>query len=380
MSSMNRKTFTFIFISLLVVLLASIVTAWNPESNTTTQDQPNPALTVTLVSPQHMTLPVKIPANGNLMPWQEASIGAEANGLRLIDVKVNVGDKVARGQVLAEFSADTIEAELAQSRASVAEAEVTLTEASANAQRARALQDKGALSAQQIQQSINAERSAKARLESAQAMEKMQQLRLQQTKVRAPDDGIISARTATVGAVVPAGEELFRMIRQGRIEWRAEVSAADLSKLHPGLNATIAIGDGKNIHGKLRMVSPAVDTQTRNGLVYVDLPQNENLKAGMFARGEFAIDSNTALTLPQAAVLQRDGYSYVLRISDDSKVIQTKIKTGRRIGDRVEILEGINELTQVIASGGGFLSDGDPVRVVNNANQQSTRSAIAEAL
>src|SRR5690606_31122200 len=153
-----------------------------------------------------------------------------------------------------------------------------------------------------------------------------------------------------------------------------------LSKLHPGLDATIAIGDGKNIRGKLRMVSPAVDTQTRNGLVYVDLPQNENLKAGMFARGEFEIDSNTALTLPQAAVLQRDGYSYVLRISDDSKVIQTKIKTGRRIGDRVEILEGINELTQVIASGGGFLSDGDPVRVVNNANQQSTRSAIAEAL
>jgi HlyD family secretion protein len=378
---MKRKTFTFIFISVVGGLLASVAALWIPEVNSASaEQQPNPALTVTVVSPQQMTLPVRISANGNLMPWQEASIGAEAHGLRLIDVKVNVGDKVARGQVLAEFAANILEAELAQSRASVAEAEVALAEANANAQRALALQDKGALSAQQIQQSVNAERSAKARLDSARALENIQQLRLQQTQVHALDDGIISARTATVGAVVPAGEELFRMIRQGRIEWRAEVAAAELGKLRPGQKATVTTSGGIKIPGKLRMLAPAVDTQTRNGLVYVDLPPDENLKAGMFARGEFEIDTNTALTLPQTAVLLRDGYSYVLRIGRDSNVIQTKIKSGRRIGDRVEILEGLDESVQVVATGGGFLSDGDPVRVVDAVIPQSASTSFAEAL
>jgi HlyD family secretion protein len=378
---MKRKTFTFIFISVVGGLLASVAALWIPEVNSASaEQQPNPALTVTVVSPQQMTLPVRISANGNLMPWQEASIGAEAHGLRLIDVKVNVGDKVARGQVLAEFAANILEAELAQSRASVAEAEVALAEANANAQRALALQDKGALSAQQIQQSVNAERSAKARLDSARALENIQQLRLQQTQVHALDDGIISARTATVGAVVPAGEELFRMIRQGRIEWRAEVAAAELGKLRPGQKATVTTSGGIKIPGKLRMLAPAVDTQTRNGLVYVDLPPDENLKAGMFARGEFEIDTNTALTLPQTAVMLRDGYSYVLRIGRDSNVIQTKIKSGRRIGDRVEILEGLDESVQVVATGGGFLSDGDPVRVVDAVIPQSASTSFAEAL
>src|SRR5690606_41543652 len=103
-------------------------------------------------------------------------------------------------------------------------------------------------------------------------------------------------------------------------------------------------------------------------------------RARMLARREFEIDTSTALTLPQTAVLLRDGYSYVLRIGRDSNVIQTKIKSGRRIGDRVEILEGLDESVQVVATGGGFLSDGDPVRVVDAVIPQSASTSFAEAL
>src|SRR5690606_20273646 len=175
----------------------------------------------------------------------------------------------------------------------------------------------------------------------------------------APDDGIISARAATVGAVVPAGEELFRLIRQGRIEWRAEVAAAELAKLKPGQEATVIPVGGEPIRGTLRMVGPMVDTQTRSGLVYVDLPSDDSVRVGMFARGEFEIADGTALVLPQSAVLLRDGFSYVLHVDADSRSTQTKIKTGRRIGDQVEILAGIDESAQVVAVGGGFLGDGD---------------------
>jgi RND family efflux transporter MFP subunit len=324
-----------------------------------------PALTVTVTQPQSIALPVRINANGSIAAWQEASVGTEANGLRLASVLVNVGDVVKRGQVLATFAPDTLQADVAQVRAAVAEAEATLADASANAQRARGLQATGALTEAANTQYLTAERTAKARLDAQRAMARTQQLRLRQTQVLAPDFGVISARSATVGAVLPAGQELFRMIRQGRLEWRAEVAANDLAKLKPGMVALVTAGDAAPVRGTVRMIAPTVDPQTRNGIVYVDLPAPAGAaRAGMFARGEFEIGSGQALTLPQTAVLLRDGFSYVLRVGPDSKVAQAKVAVGRRLGDRIEITGGLDPAARVVASGGGFLADGDLVRVV----------------
>src|SRR5205085_7758415 len=214
--------------------------------------------------------PVRIGANGNIAAWQEASIGTEANGLRLAEVRVGVGDVVKRGQVLAVFAPDTVQADLNQVRAAVAEAEARLADASADAQRARELSTTGALSAQQINQYLTAERTARARLDAQRAAAKVQELRLRQTQVLAPDDGVISARSATVGAVLPAGTELFRLIRQGRLEWRAEVASAELALVKPGTRATVALAGGTPIAGTVRMVAPTVDPQARLGIVHVD--------------------------------------------------------------------------------------------------------------
>lgn len=326
------------------------------------------ALTVNVTQPQPAALPVQVSANGNIAAWQEASVGTEANGLRLADVRVNVGDVVKRGQVLASFAPDTMRAEVAQTRAAVAEAEATLAEAAANAQRARSLQASGALSDAAINQYLTAERTAQARLDAQRAGASTQQLRLKQTEVLAPDAGVISARSATVGAVLPAGQELFRMIRQGRLEWRAEVAANDMAALRPGMRAQVHVGSGagSTLVGTVRMVAPTVDPATRNGIVYVDLPTGTlgAARAGMFARGEFEVASGSGLTLPQSAVLLRDGFSYVLRVGADSKVTQVKVGTGRRVGARIEITSGIDASARVVAAGGGFLGDGDTVRVV----------------
>ena len=322
------------------------------------------ALTVTVAQPQTTTLARAITANGNIAAWQEASIGTEANGLRLAEVKVNVGDVVKRGQVLASFAPDTLNADVAQTRAAVAEAEATLADAAANAQRARTLQATGALSDAAINQYLTAERTAQARLDAQKAMAQTQALRLKQTRVLAPDNGVISARSATVGAVLPAGQELFRMIRQGRLEWRAEVAASDMAALKPDMVALVTAGNATPIKGTVRMVAPTVDPQTRNGLVYVDLPASTAARAGMFARGEFEIGTGSGLTLPQSAVLLRDGFSTVLRVGADSKVSLVKVSVGRRVGDRIEITGGIDASARVVSSGAGFLADGDTVRVV----------------
>jgi RND family efflux transporter MFP subunit len=364
----NRRRTCWPSAPALLTIACSVAAFWVQVTNAQAETSPpaaKPALAVTVIQPQLATLPIRVPANGNIAAWQESSVGTQANGLRLTEVKANVGDRVRRGQVLATFDSASVATELAHSRAGLAESEAALAEAAANAQRARDLQATGALSAQQIHQYLTAERMAQARQEAARAIARTQEMRLAQTQVRAPDDGVISARSATVGAVLPAGQELFRLILRSRLEWRAEVAAPHLARLRPGQGATVTPVGGEAIPGTVRMVAPSVDTQTRNGLVYVDLPAGGTARAGMFARGEIEIGTGSpALTLPQAAVVQREGFDHVLRVGPDFRVLRTRVKLGRRVGDRVEILTGVDAATKVVAAGGAFLGDGDLVNVV----------------
>ncbi|MCJ0765824.1 efflux RND transporter periplasmic adaptor subunit [Variovorax terrae] len=342
-----------------------------------------PALTITVVQPQRTHLPLKLAANGSIAAWQEASVGSEANGLRLSEVHVNVGDVVKKGQLLARFADEAVQADLAQARAGLLEAEAQAAEAAANAERARTLQATGALSAQQISQYATAEQTAKARVEAARATLTTQQLRLKYTQVPAPDSGVISARLATVGAVVGAGTELFRLIRQGRLEWRAEVVSAEIGRLPPGTQATVTAASGARLTGRVRKIAPTVDPQTRSGLVYVDLPplgaQTPGTAGaalpGMFARGEFELGGSDALTVPQQAVVLRDGFSYVFRLNPDLRVTRLKVQTGRLAGERVEILTGLPADARVVASGAGFLNDGDLVRLADAAAPAAAAAA-----
>ncbi len=338
---------------------------------TSTETISTPALTVTLIQPQQTVLPLKISANGNIVAWQEAIIGSESNDLRLTQVLVNVGDVVKKSQLLATFSAESIEAELNQAKASLMEAEAQGREAINNSDRARTLQNTGAMSNQQIDQYTTAADTSKARVEVAKAAVATQEIRLKNTRIYAPDSGVISSRSATVGAVMGAGSELFKLIRQSRLEWRAEVVSSDLAKIKAGMQTNVIAADGSSFKGKVRMISPTVDTQTRNTLIYVDLPANSSAKAGMYAKGEFILGQSSTLALPQQVLVLRDGFTYVFAVTNvNGKKIakQVKVKTGRRVGNLVEIISGIEPNQQLVATGGAFLSDNDLVKIAPQAN------------
>jgi RND family efflux transporter MFP subunit len=374
-----------------LVLLASLAGPWSAEPAVAADapSAPKPgasaaaakaALTVAVTTPQRGSLQQTLSANGSVSAWQEASVGAEAGGLRLAEVLVNVGDVVRKGQVLARFASEMVAAEQAQAKAAVLEAEASAAEAAANAARARELQTSGALSAQQVTQYLTGERTAAARLEAAKAAARVAELRLAQTQVLAPDSGVISARAATVGAVVGAGQELFRLVRQGRLEWRAEVPAAELGLLKPGQAVQVTPAGGAPVSGKLRMVAPTVDAATRNALVYVDLPASAGaaVKAGMFARGEFEIGERSGATLPATAVQLRDGFATAFTVEADSKVRQRKLQVGRRVGERIEVLSGLEANARVVVAGGAFLADGDTVRVTTGAAPAGQPAAPAK--
>ena len=275
--------------ALLLVLAASLTAFAQPQPAAPAKGKP--ALSVTLTQPGSIEFAVRVAANGNIAAWQEAVIGAEIGGLRLAEVRADVGDTVKRDQVLAVFALESVEADLAQARAALAEAEATAADATSNASRAREVQTSGALSAQQVTQSLTAEKTANARVASARAALDQQLLRQRHTRVVASDDGIVSSRSATLGAVVGQGQELFRLIRGGRLEWRAEVTAADLAQLRIGQAVNVVAPGGARAQGRVRVLGPTVDAQSRNALVYVDLPGalQAGIRPGMFASGEFVV-------------------------------------------------------------------------------------------
>lgn len=366
----QNLSFLVLFTCLGLLSGAAVLAQQQPAKPASAASAAKASLTVTTERPSQSSLPLHLAANGNISAWQEASVGSEVNGLRLAEVRANVGDVVQRGQVLAVFAPESVQADVAQAQAGVAEAQAQALDAAANAERARAFEASGMMSKQQISLLLTGEQTARARLESARAMLAVQKIRLKNTQVLAPDSGVISVRTATVGAVVGVGTELFRLIRQSRLEWRAEVIATELARVKPGTPVTLSAASGAKLSGKVRMVAPTVDAQTRNALVYVDLTVPAALagmvKAGMFARGEFELGASAALTVPQQAVVARDGFNHVFKVGVNNRVSQQKVEVGRRIGDQVEILQGLAADATVAVVGAGFLNDGDTVRV-NNA-------------
>jgi RND family efflux transporter MFP subunit len=330
----------------------------------------NPALSISAIRPQIRDIAVSLSANGSIAAWQEAVIGAEIGDLRLSAVNVQVGEAVKKGQVLATFNDEIVLAEVAQSRAVVAEAEAHLAEAKVNAARATKISPAGGLSAQQVDQYLTIEKTALAKLQLAKAQLDAQLLRLKYTRVVASDDGVISSRSATLGAVAAKGQELFRLILQNRLEWRGEVTAAAITQLKPGVAVTVEVPNVGRVDGSVRFLAPTLDVQSRNGLVYVDLPDAalRGLRAGMFAKGELHLGNRAGLSVPQEALSLREGFSYVFRLTEQSgdlaRVEQVKVQPGRRAGDTLEILSGLAEDDRLVASGASFLADGDSVRVV----------------
>ncbi|MFW1642035.1 efflux RND transporter periplasmic adaptor subunit [Acinetobacter guillouiae] len=365
----NSKLGIIIAIIFIVLIVAFI--GWkssnkkqpSPENAATSASSAKPALTVTVIQPELQNWKQNFTANGNIAAWQEVVIGSELSGQRITKVNVNVGDSVQRGQVLAEINSESIRAELATAKANYAEAKAVLADASINNQRIQQLKNTGAISQQEATQYLTSQSTAQARLDAAKAQIDSNQLRLTQTQVIAPDHGVISARTATVGSLAQTGQELFRLIRDNRLEWRAEVTSTDLYKLKKGMTAHITSPDPSRsaVSGSVRMIAPVIDPQTRYGLVYVDIPTTDAVRMGMFVKGAFDLGEKLALTVPQTAVLLRDGFSYVFIVNKDNRVTQQKVTLGRRLNDRVEIVD-LAANTQLVASGTGFLSDGDLIK------------------
>lgn len=356
MSRAGRRTWA---IGILVVLMlaaggALYALMGRPGDAPAASGQPRAALTVTTATPQRMTWPDVVVAQGAIAPWEEASIGTQIGSYQLLEVRVNVGDQVRRGQVLARLNAALLRAEEAQLLARHAQA-------SANDRRARGLQGVGGISEQEALQFATEARTASALLAA-------KRLELHYADIRAPDDGVISARTATTGAVVPTGQELFRMIRKNRLEWRGELTAEQILVARRGQTVTLDLPGGGTARAKIREFAPSLDAASRLGIVYADILPGSRARAGMYANGAIAVGESGALAVPAECVVIRDGRSYVMLLSKAARrsdVALRAVTTGRRKDDQVEITRGLTGRERLVRRGAAFLDDGDVVDIAD---------------
>jgi RND family efflux transporter MFP subunit len=343
---------------------ASATVAADPSATT----QSAAALTVAVVTPQKSVWPIEIQANGWLTAWQEVVISAQVGGQMITSVNAEVGDTVAENTVLSELSTGSLTNQIIQLEASVESAKASLDLASADAERARQLSGGSSISQQQAAEYFATERKAKADVDSAEAQLASARLDLAHTKITAVTGGIISSRSAAIGNVVSAGQELFRMVRDGRVEWQAEVPLNQLRSIKVGMPVSIPtpIGD---VAGEVRRIAPTASESNGRVIVYVSLipPKGiETPKTGIMISGKFKVGSREALSVPSSAVVMQDGFSYVFAVNPDgtSTVSRLRVETGRRQADRIEITSELAETAQVVQAGGAFLSDGSVVRVV----------------
>lgn len=352
--------------ALLLVLTACNDNPSEPTDTPSAQEEGASALPVSVVLVSRQTISHAVMASGPVSAWEEMQLGVELTGLRITALPIDVGQSVRRGQVLLELDHRMLDSELAAARASLNEARVGTELAQSNLRRGQTLASSQMISQSALDELRANVSSSQARQATARAQHDTAQLRRDFASLRAPQDGIISKRLVQPGQVVAAGQELLRLIRDGRLEWRADLSEAQLRKVKVGAPVEL-VSSGEKVIGKVRAVSPGLDSQTRTGTVYVDLPDPGALQVGSFIEGRIQTEASPALAVPSSAIVQRDGFSVVFTVDAQNKVQRVRVKTGATNKGQVEILEGLKEGDRIVMEGAGFLGEGDTVRIVESS-------------
>ncbi|MET0378517.1 MAG: efflux RND transporter periplasmic adaptor subunit [Spongiibacteraceae bacterium] len=338
-----------------------------------TASAPLAALTVTTTTLERRPLQHMLTATGSIHAWQEMVIAPQLGGYRVESVNVDIGSIVKSGQELARLDSGPLTIEVQAQRAALAKAQALQNRAESAYRRGQVIAKQKLLSQSDLERLQSDHLAAQADTQAARANLDTAEMNLRHTRITAPSAGVVSVRSVNLGEIAQIGKSMFQLLRDGRIEWRAEVPEARLHQIHAGQTVAIRTADGKTLNGTVRSLDPTVDANKRNAIVYVDLPTPGSARPGMFARGDFLLGSVVADVIPQASVARSDGYSYVFVLGENQVVQRTRIETGALDGDRIEVLSGLVAGQRIVDTGASFLKDGDRVHVV----ARTVKAAVA---
>jgi RND family efflux transporter MFP subunit len=349
-----------------------------------------PAITVAKARRQDFVQTAVV--SGSLVPREEILVSPEIEGLRVLQLLADEGDHVKKGQVLARLVSEQIDAQIAQNKANLAhsdaaiaqaesqivQAEAQAKEAAAQLKRAEPLKKSGYLSGSTYDQRESAARTTAAQLVAArdgltaakagraqvEAQGRELDWRRSNTDVTAPQDGVISQRTARMGGLASSiGEPMFRIIQNGEIELDAEIVETELKNVKVGQKAIVTVPQVGDFEGRVRLISPEVDKSTRLGRVKIFLGSKPQLRIGAYAHGFIETARSLGLGVPSSAVTFDHDVASV-QVVKNNTVKKHIVTVGLISGDLIEIKDGVGEGDMVVTRAGTFLRDGDVVRPI----------------
>ena len=356
--------------------------------------------TVTVAAANTREFVDRLFVSGTLVAREEAMVAAQVDGLSIVELDAEDGDKVVAGQVLARLDRSQLDAQLAQNDAATARADAAIAQARSQIdqaqvqvgwanddfERANKLGPQ-VMAASTIEQRETTLRTARAQfavaehaLAVAQADRKSRDaersellVRIARTEVKAPVGGVVSRRTARLGAASSgAGDALFRIIADGAVDLDAEVPEQSIARLRLGMSARLRLpGVQDDVDGSVRLISQEVDKASRTGKVRIALTPGAPARIGSFASGEISIAHSAGVGVPASAV-QRDSGGARLLVVHDGVVEQRRVAPGIADGDVLEIVSGVAPGETVIARAAAFLRPGDRVRAILASAQEAT--------
>jgi len=374
-SKTTRTVFNFGAVALSALLLASC--GGHGEEKKDEKAAGGSRQTVSAATVTQTSLDRTVTASGTVSAWEEVPVAAETGGLTAVAVYVDEGSYVRQGQPLVQMNDVLLRAQLRQQQAQVQLAEANVARDNAALDRAQQLKERGFLSQASLDTALANQRSSNANLAAARAALSQTQTQLSQATIRAPVGGLIISRSVTKGQIIAAGTELFRMVRDGRLELDAQVPETELALVRAGQSATITSSEAGQTTGSVRIVTPEVNATTRLGLARISLAPGAQLRPGMFARADIAVGDQPATTVPTGAVLYRDNKPGVFVVRGDSTVHFQPVTILSRTEAQTAV-SGVNVGVRVAVDGAGFLNEGDRVNVaqaVGNAPAPAAQPA-----
>jgi HlyD family secretion protein len=337
---------------LLLLSLAAALALAGCKKPPVKQTEAQQARAVSVVQVEPRAIVGALAAAGDLVPREEAAVQPEVNGYRVAAVLADVGQFVKKGQVLVRLDPALIEAQIAQAQAQYEQAQN-------QAERVKGLDNAGVLAEEQIDQ-----RRFQARVAAAQL--KDLKTRYAKMNVTAPVAGLILTKNVRPGDLsAVTANPWFSMARDGEIELAANMSEQDLARVRPGQSASVTLPSGQVVQGRVRLISPQIDAQTKLGQVRILLPVNPGVRAGGYGRAVFADAEGQALAVPEGAIrYDADGAS-VMAVGGDNRVHRVLVETGARGSGLVQLRQGPAAGTRVVANASSLLLEGDLVRPVD---------------
>jgi len=359
----------------LVALLAWRLLAGSHKPDATMADRGVPLISVIVPNLQSVTTNVTF--TGGIAARFDMPIANEGDTGRVVAVYVEAGDRVKKGQVLAKIDDSVLIQQVNRLSAALEQSKAQAALSAAEYKRALGVEAAGALSAEDIEKRRATSITDAANVKVAEAQLLEAQARLARTRITAPVEGTVLTRNAEVGQIAnPGGQALFRVASNGEVEMRGQVAEQDLAAVKVGQPATVYLtGIDKPFSGSVRLLGAVIDPTTRLGDIRIQLKPDPMLRPGAFARASVAVDKAQRPVLPQTAILADSSGSYVLVVNSASKVERRPVRVSGVTENGAIISDGLTGKERVVATAGGFLRDGEEVRVAPAASPSAAPGA-----